>query len=138
MPVQPYALIFSVFPFLYRLFCSFSSLLFNFFLFISSYILNCLRLLIFFSSYILNCLLYVDIRYPLFWGVFWGAKPFLIHLRSKLMYTVRPCVLTFLFYPFLMYFDLFFLLLSSYSSLHISLLILLVLFFLFLFLSSYI
>jgi hypothetical protein len=44
------------------------------------------------------------------------------------MYTVRPCVQTFLFYPFLMYFDLFFLLLSSYSSLHISLLILLVLY----------
>jgi hypothetical protein len=42
----------------FLLFCSFSSLLFNFFLFISSYILNCLRLLIFFSSYILNCLLY--------------------------------------------------------------------------------
>jgi hypothetical protein len=61
-------------------------------------------------------------------GFFEGAKPFLIHLRSKLMYTMRPCVLTFLFYPFLMYFDLFFLLLSSYSSLHISLLILLVLY----------
>ncbi len=41
----------------FLLFCSFSSLLWNFFFFISSYILNCLRLLIFFSSYILNCLL---------------------------------------------------------------------------------
>jgi hypothetical protein len=41
------------------------------------------------------------------------------------MYTVRPYVLTFLFYPFFMFFDLFFLLLSSYSSLHISLFILL-------------
>ena len=64
VPVQPYGLIFSVFPFLVRfgsfllLFCSFSSFLFNFFLFISSYILNCLLHLIFFSSYILNCLLY--------------------------------------------------------------------------------
>jgi hypothetical protein len=135
VPVQPYGLIFSVFPFLYRfgsfllLFCSFSSFLFNFFLFISSYILNCLRHLIFFSSYILNCLLYCRHEISIILrGFFEGAKPFLIHLRSKLMYTMRPCVLTFLFYPFLMYFDLFFLLLSSYSSLHISLLILLVLY----------
>ncbi len=59
-------------------------------------------------------------------GFFEGAKPFLIHLRSKLMYTVRPYVLTFLLYPFFIsFFDLFFLLLSSYSSLHISLLLLL-------------
>jgi uncharacterized protein YhhL (DUF1145 family) len=41
----------------------------------------------------------------------------LIHLGSKLMYTVWSYVLTFLGNPFLLDFDLCFLLLSSYSSL---------------------
>jgi hypothetical protein len=49
-------------------------------------------------------------------GFLEGAKPFLIHLGSKLTYIpVRPYALTFLFYPFLLFNYIFFLLFSSYS-----------------------
>ena len=65
---------------------------------------------------------------PSFWGVFRGGHAFFdpFGVNSNVYgATIRP---NFLFYPFLWFFDLFFLLLSSYSSLHISLLILLFLY----------
>jgi len=83
-------------------------------------------------------------------GFFEGAKPFLTHLGSKLCtgVTIRQ---NFLFHPFYIFLDLFFLLFSSHSFLLFNfylfifliflllcLLILLVLFFLFLFFSSYV
>ncbi len=133
VPVQPYGLTFSIFVFV---FYSFSSLLFNFFLFISSYpslltvpllilligTMLCLHILIFLYFKLFVLLWYVSHSE----GFFEGAKPFLIHLGSKLMYTVRPYVLSFLFYPFLWFFLSFLLVtlflffssyLSSYSSL---------------------
>jgi hypothetical protein len=119
VPVRHYALIFSVFPFFIVwifnfcysllfipsfLISSYSSLLILLFLSLLFLLVGAtciLRLLIFFSSYILNCLLYCRHNISVILrGFSRGAKPFLIHLRSKLMYTVRPYVLTFLFILF--------------------------------------
>ncbi len=95
---------FLIFSFCYSLLILLSFL--NFFLLIYSY--SCLLILLillvlffvflFSFSYILICLLY------------YGHKNYV---------PVRPYVLTFLFYPFSLFFKLKFLLFSSYSSLHI-------------------
>ena len=126
---------FSPFYFLLiQLFLSFSAYLFLFFSFF---------VFLFFSFYILNCLLYYrnDISVILR-GFSRSPGLFLIHLGSKLMYTVRPYVLTFLFCPFLLCFIssswyslriLLFFLISTYSSLHISSYSSRTIFFLFLF-----
>jgi len=65
---------------------------------------------------------------PSFWGVFRGGHAFFDPFGVKInVYgaTIRP---NFFVLSFLWFFDLFFLLLSSYSSLHVSLLILLFLY----------
>ncbi len=99
---------YSIFPFLYS-FCifSFSSVLFNFFLFISSYPplltssysykVQCFVFL-FFSSYILNCLLYSDIDMSVILRSFRGGQAFFDPFGVKIN-VLLPYVLTFLVYP---------------------------------------
>jgi hypothetical protein len=102
-----------------------------FFLLFSSFYFLLIHLFLSFFSYLFSTILRLLIRLFLYFklfvvlqtghseGFFEAAKPLLIHLGSKLMYTVRSYVLTFWGNPFLLDFDLCFLLLSSYSSLRI-------------------
>ncbi len=102
VPVRRYALIFFGFSFFiqfldlfFLLFSYFSSLLFNF-SYLSLLILLFLSLLILLAGTILCLLILLFLYFKLFVvlqaryirhseGFFEGAKPFLIHLRSKLM-----------------------------------------------------
>jgi hypothetical protein len=118
VPVRPNAQIFFGFSFFvwfwdffFLLFSSFYFLLIHLFLSFSSYLFSTiLRLLILLFLYfkLFVVLQTWNIRHSE--GFFEGVKPLLIHLGSKLMYTVRSYILTFLFNPFLLDFDLFFLL----------------------------
>ncbi len=127
------------FRFFFFLFLDLFFLLFSFFkfLFISSYsslLISSYSSFRYYSSSSYSSLLIfwtvcciIDMIHPSFWWVFRGGQAFLSHLGSKLMYPVRPYVLTFLLYSFFVFWSFLlvtlFFFFSSYFSSYSTLLI---------------
>ncbi len=116
-----------LFVILFFLISSYSSLLIILFLPLLILLVGAMLRLLFISSYILNCIMIC----PPFWGVFRGGQALFDPFGVKTNVYGATILSNFFYFILFNVFDIFFLLLSSYSSLHISRLIPLFLFLLF-------